>query len=1128
MKKNIRGQLIMLSKRLLYGFILQLIFCTVLLANTGNAQRKNIEKISIGMSVENTPLEKVFKDIEKKTGLAFTYNTGNVDVKQKVTLAVQNKTVYDLLSDLSKDTGLRFIQINDNIHVRPYQSGTTKGVSIEDANAIEVTGKVIDQSGIGIPGVTIIVEGTTKGTVTDIDGNYSVAAEEGSVLVFSFIGYKNQKVSIQNQSTVNVTLLEDEKALDEIVVVGYGEQKKADVIGAVSQLSSKNIENRQVTNTSSILTGQVPGVTVIQRGGRPGASGGTINIRGVGSFGAGTNPLILIDGIPTNSFNDINPNDIESISVLKDASSAAIYGARAANGVILVTTKTGGSEKVQITYNGYVGFQRATEYPEFVNSWEFAELYNEADGNQVYSEADIQKYRDGSDLDNYPNSDFIGQILTETPVQTSSNFTINGGSKTSKYNLSFGYLYQDGLVIKNDYSRYNVRLNMENDLSSKLKLTSRVSLINSVTNEPSAPATLDITDMLGIIGQSIRFPSIYADRYSNGDYGLGVVGKGTPVSYLNNDSFFKAKNIDINTNLKLDYQLAKSFKISLIGAYNQTSSDDKRLLATQVLNPNITLGPNELSINSDNNYYKTIQLVANYDKVFGLHKLSVLGGYSYEDNLYEYTYAYRNNLANNDLTQLNVGAPDNQKNNGSASEWALMSVFGRIKYDFVEKYLFEATMRYDGSSRFPTDEKFAFFPSAAVGWRISEEGFLKDKASWLDDLKLKASFGILGNQNIGNYPYQNTLNLGQNYPFGGVINTGVTRNVITDPTLHWESTRTTDVGLDMSLLQGKINFGATYFNRFTYDILNSPSSSVSSIVGFGLSQQNSGELRNSGLELVLDYRHSGNDFNFRAGGNLTIINNEVIDLGVGNIDQPNGLVGNGSSLFIGHPMNIYYGYQADGLFVDAEDVANWAEMKSINPNTKPGDIRYKDISGPDGVPDGIVNATYDRTVLGSQIPKFNFGLNLGADFKGFDFSMLIQGVAGVKGNLSGDAGYAFNNQGGVQKWQMEERWTTENPDRNAGYPRLEFISNSGTPNTLLSSFWTLDGSYVKLRNVQLGYSLPQPALEKLKISRLRMYVSAENIFTYSNYRKGWDPEVNTARAYYPILGNYTFGVNLQF
>ncbi|GAA0879246.1 TonB-dependent receptor [Algoriphagus jejuensis] len=1118
----------MLSKRILYAFALQLFFVTFLLASEGNAQRKTVEQVLVTVQLTDSDLASVFSSIEKQTNFKFTYNTGVVDLTQKVTLNRKKTVLYEVLTDMIKQTGLSFMQINENIHVRPSASGVTAAVSIEKSEAQDISGTVTDPSGLGLPGVTIIVEGTTKGTVTDVDGNYSLDVEPGEVLVFSFIGYKSQRVTVHNQAVVDLVLQEDEKSLDEIVVVGYGEQKKADVIGAVSQLSADNIDNRQVTNVSNILTGQIPGVTVIQRGGRPGDSGGQISIRGVGSFGAGTNPLILVDGIPTNSFNEIDPNDIASISVLKDASSAAIYGARAANGVILVTTKTGTNEQVKITYSGYVGFQKATEYPEFVNSWEFAELYNEADGSEVYTAEDIQKYRDGSDRDNYPNSDFIGQVLTKNPVQTQHNLTVNGGSKTSRYNLSFGYLFQDGLVERNNYSRYNVRLNLENDLNSKLKLTTRLALINSLTNEPSAPATLDFSDMLGIIGQSVRFPAIYVDRYSNGDYGLGVVGKGTPLSYLQNDSFFKSKGLDINSNLKLDYQMTKDLRFSLIGAFNQTILDEKRLFASQVLNPSITLGPNELRLNDEKNYYKTIQAVANYTKVFGMHKLDILGGYSFEDNLFEYTTTSRDKLANNDLPQLNVGAPDNQKNTGSASEWALMSLFGRIKYDYLEKYLFETTMRYDGSSRFPTDEKFAFFPSAAVGWRISEEAFLKDKTNWLDDLKLKASIGILGNQNIGNYPYQNTLNLGQNYSYGGNVSTGLTRNVITDSTLHWESTRTLDIGMDVSLLEGKINFGATYFNRFTYDILNSPASSVSTIVGFGLSQQNSGELRNSGMELVMDYRHTGNTFNFRAGGNLTIITNEVEDLGVGNVTQPNGMVGNGSSLFIGYPMNIYYGYQAEGLFVDQEDVNTWPSMTAINPNPKPGDIRYKDISGPDGVPDGKVDPTYDRIVLGSQIPKFNFGLNLGADYKGFDFSMLIQGIAGVKGNLSGDAGYAFNNQGGVQRWQMEERWTADNPDRNAGYPRLEFISNSGTPNTQMSSFWTLDGSYVKLRNVQLGYSLSPAALEKLKVSNLRMYVSAENIFTWSNYRQGWDPEVNTARAYYPILGNYTFGVNLQF
>ena len=441
----------MLSKRVLYAFSLQLIFCSIILANTGNAQRKSIDQVYVSFKAEEMTLSQFVKQIERQTDFRFTYNPNLVPLQKTVDVDIKNGTVYQLLESLIIQTNLSFVQVNDNIHVRPRDPSIPEGVRIENEALNAISGMVTDINGIGIPGVTVIVEGTTRGTVTDVDGNFTINVESGDVLLFSFIGYKSQRIQVQNQSSVNIVLKEDEKALEEVVVVGYGEQKKADVIGAVSQLSSKNIENRQVANVSNILTGQIPGVTVIQRGGRPGASGGQINIRGVGSFGAGTVPLILVDGIPTNTFNELDPNDIESISVLKDASSAAIYGARAANGVILVTTKTGSGEKVQVSYNGYIGFQQATSYPEFVNSWEFAKLFNEAEGSDVYTSEDIQKFKDGSDRENYPNSDFIGQVFTKKPIQTQSNLTINGGSKTSKYNLSLGYLFQDGLVIKNNY-----------------------------------------------------------------------------------------------------------------------------------------------------------------------------------------------------------------------------------------------------------------------------------------------------------------------------------------------------------------------------------------------------------------------------------------------------------------------------------------------------------------------------------------------------------------------------------------------------------------------------------------------------------------------------------------------------
>jgi TonB-linked SusC/RagA family outer membrane protein len=985
------------------------------------------------------------------------------------------------------------------------------------------------QSGETLPGALVRIKGTSHQVGTDNAGKFRFVTGQKFpyTLLINFIGYEPVEL-VANGSPIEVLLKQKPNELGEVVVVGYGTQKKQDLIGSVSQISAEKVNNRQAPQLSNALTGQLPGVTVIQRSGKPGASSGDINVRGVGSFGAGTTPLIIVDGVQSTSFNEIDPNDVASISVLKDASSAAIYGARAANGVILVTTKNGKAGKTKISYNAYAGFQKATALPEFVNSWEFAELYNEASNSQSYTAADITKYKDGTDRDLFPNTNFVDAVLTKNGVQTSHNITASGGNEHNQFNISGGYLFQDGLVVKNNYNKYNLRLNLVNELSPKVTLTTRLSAINSNANEPGTPATLDASGVLGIISSTVRYPAIYAGKLSSGYYGLGVVQKGTPISFLETESFTKTNNQNLTANLRLDYQALPELKLSVVGAYNQLTADQKNFSASQVLNPTLTLGPNQLLINNGNTKYKTLQLLADYSKHIGKHTFGLLAGASHEDSATDSLTASRDKLPGNDLTQINVGAEDNQKNSGTGSEWAIQSLFGRLRYNFDQRYLFEGTIRYDGSSRFPTSTKYAFFPSAAVGWRIGQEKFLKDRFSWFNDLKLRVSYGILGNQNIDNYPYQNTLNTGVNYPFGGQISSGVALTQLTDPNLHWESTRTADVGVDLSLFKGKLNLGATYFDRNTYDILYSPASSVSSVLGFKLSPQNTGKLVNKGFELTLDHVNTIGDFTYNINANLTIVDNKVKDLGVGNVVQPNGLIGNGSTLFIGHPLEMYYGYVADGLFVDEQDIKDWPSLTAINPLAKPGDIRYKDISGPNGVPDGKVDATYDRKVLGSRIPKYSFGLNLGSSYHNFDFNVLLQGVAGVKGTLDSYAGYAFNNFGNVQRWQKDERWTAANPQRNAGYPRLEIISNSGTPNTLPSSFWIINASYLKLKSVQLGYTLPSTVSTKAGLSRARIYLSGENLANLNNYRKGWDPEINTGGNFYPILATYTVGLNVTF
>ncbi len=994
-----------------------------------------------------------------------------------------------------------------------------------------VAGKVSDNSGDPLQGVSVMLKGTTQGTVSDIKGNYTLNIADGrGILVFSYLGFLTTEVPVNNRSVVNITLNPDSKTMNQIVVVGYGKQKRENIIGSVGQITSDQVENRSVAQLGQALTGQIPGVTVIQRTGAPGSGGGTISIRGVGSFGAGIEPLIVVDGIPGGAFNQIDPNDVESISVLKDASSAAIYGARAANGVILVTTKSGKAGKTRMSYHAYAGFQRATAYPDFANAAEFAEMFNEATATQTYTAAEIQKFSDGSDPDNYANTDFMRLMFSKKGLQTGHNISLNGGTPGNLFNLSLGFLFQDGLVIKNNYSKYNLRLNLKNELNSKFDLTTNISAITNTVNEPAAPAPANDNSLNEIISTAVKYHPTFPVKYSNGYYSRGAIQAGTPISYIESESFRKDGNTNLLGNMRLDYKVLDGLKLSLIAGGNLSLGNEKWFQASQIIDSALTLGPTRLTRNINMTKYYTLQSLAEYNRRIGKHQVGALLGYSFESSYYEESSLFRDNLPGNVLTEINVGSPENQQAQGTANEWAIQSLFSRVNYAFSNKYLVEGVLRYDGSSRFPTTEKFALFPSAALGWRLSQENFIKDNFSWINELKLKASYGILGNQEINNYPYQNTLDIGNNYNynFGGTVSPGAARTTLIDSTLHWESTRTSDVGIELGIFKGKLTVSATYFDRSTYDILYSPGASVSNTLGFRLSQQNTGKLKNSGWEFIINHRNKTGEFNYDASLNFSVIKNEVLDLGVGNIQQPNGMIGNGNNLFVGQPLQMYYGYIADGLFVNEEDIKNWADQSKISPRSRPGDIRYKDISGPKGVPDSVVDANYDRVVLGSQIPKYTFGLNLNTGYKQFELAVLLQGVAGVKGLLNSYAGYAFSNNANIQQWQIDERWTESNHRRDAGYPRLSLQSNSGGENFLSSSFWTLNGSYLRIKNLQLAYRLPDALSKRLGFSSARVYASGENLYTFSDYRPGWDAEINTGGGYYPILSNYTFGINVQF
>ena len=1022
------------------------------------------------------------------------------------------------------------------------QGATTPPVSPSQAKAIanslqsqqnngkfKITGNVADNNGEPIIGASVVVNGTKNGTVTDIDGNFTlVSNSETPTLNISYVGFDTQNIKVRPGQTIKVTLKENAQSLEELVVVGYGSQKKVNVIGSIATVDSKSLEARSASDVSNMLTGQMSGVTITQTSGNPGQDGGTIRVRGVGSFGATPSPLVLVDGMP-GSLSDITPDEIENISVLKDASSAAIYGSRAANGVVLVTTKRGKEGRTKVSYNGSVGFSKAAELPEMAHSYEYAKFYNIAAGTETYKPEDIQKYKDGSDPDNYADENYLDKLFGGHSFLTKHTLNVNGGNDRVQYMATVGYLHHDGLLENNYYNKYNARLNLNAKITKDLSMGIRLNGMASDRHEPSTPGSLDSGGYAGIMLAALRYPGLLPSYMSDGSNGVGLKGSGTPVAWAEKCASFYRQDFDkFGGNVDLTYKPIKGLTIKGIGGYKYSLQHVRHYRSEFATADGRTNGPSSLTDDMYRTVYKTFQATADYNTTIAKkHAIDVLVGYTWEDENQRSVGGYRQKFPSNDVPYLTAGGADGQTNFGGGYDWAIQSIFGRLTYNYDERYLFEATMRYDGSSRFPTDSKYGFFPSAALGWRVSEEKFWKDSsvAKWFTNLKIKASTGVLGNNNIGNYPYQSVYTLGsdQNYVFGGVYTTGASITTYVDPNLKWEKTRTSDIGIETGFFQNRLTFNATYYYRKTTDVLYKPSASYSSIFGLNLSQVNTGAVENKGWEFEIGYRDKVGSFNYWVNGNFSIIKNKVLTLGMGNVTQANGMVGNGSNLFIGYPMQMYYGYKTDGVFLTDEEVGEWYDQSAIAKGSKAGDIRYVDLDD-----DGKVTPK-DMTYLGSSIPKYNFGLSFGGDYKGFDFSVLLQGVAGVKGRLNEWAGFAFFQEGNIQKWQMEECWNMNPTNRYPKYPRLEIMSNAGSNNTLLSDFWILNASFVKVRNIQFGYKLPKNIISKAGISSMRAYISLDNPFSFDSYRKGWDPEnTNNRGSYYPVMSSYTFGLTLAF
>ncbi|MGV3687138.1 MAG: SusC/RagA family TonB-linked outer membrane protein [Daejeonella sp.] len=984
-----------------------------------------------------------------------------------------------------------------------------------------VTGKVTDSKGETLPGVSIKLKGTSAGVSSGTDGRFSInVPDNNSTLVVTYIGFVTQEVAVNNQTSVDITLVSDQQALDEVVVVGFGTQKKVNLTGSVASVSAEQLEKRAATKSSLVLQGQMSGIQVRQGGGNPANNGAALVVRGQGTFsGAGNSPLVLVDGIE-GSLDLVDPNDIQSVSVLKDAASAAIFGSKAANGVILVETKRGVVGKPVFTYNTYVGKSEATMVPEMINSWEYAEVINQvfvdAGAAKRYSDADIAKFRSGEDPVNFPNFDHIGNLFNSgNGISNRHDIGVRGGSEQTQYMFSLGYYNENGIITKNNANRYNIRTNLDTRLNDKLRFSLKLA---GNLNKNGQPSGIGGGGLGNIVGGAMRNANTIPGRTPDGFYGRNETLH--PEADLESASFRNNRSTNFITNGSVIWDVFKDLKVTGQLGYTYGNFQTKAYTAKYAITPTYGNALNSLREDWSESTALTLQTLVEYNKKVKDHTFYVLGGVSGQTFDGRGLGAFRDAFPNNSIYEINAGSTARGTQTGSASRNTLQSYFGRFNYNFREKYLFEANARYDGSSRFPKDSRWGLFPSFSAAWRVSQEGFFKDAISFLSDLKLRASWGQLGNQSIGNYPYQDLLSLAPVYPFGSTLSAGAAVTTIANKDITWETTTINNVGVDLGMFNNKLSLSADYFVKTTEDILYSVS--VSSTLGATPSLANAGSVENRGWDFNLNYRNNIGDFSYGVSAILSLVDNKVTKLTNINQDIARGL-------FVGYPIGSTYGFKSDGLFGSNADVAGYPTQPFAD-QAQGGGIKYLDISGPNGVPDGVVNAAYDRTIIGQPLPTSTYALTLNGGYKNFDFNFMLQGEGGRNDQVTlGQFFFPLENNSNVQRDAYENRWTAANPNPNAAYPKLRNIA-SGFFNTNRVDFWYRDATFLRLKNAQIGYTLPKGLLGRVGVSSLRLYVSGENLFTLSDFYKGWDPEMVTGGAdwYYPLTRMYVAGLSLKF
>lgn len=1075
------------------------VFCSY----AGNAHSQNA-KVSIHMN--NVKLDKILNEIENQTDYLFIYNN-QVDINKITSVKVKNEAVAQVLDRILSGTGINYELEGTHIIL------TTE--AIKDLHAQQqaktVTGTVTDVSGEPIIGANIRIKGTTTGTITDIDGNFSIEAEPQSVIEVSYIGYLTQETVINNQKSIRFLLKEDTKTLDEVVVIGYGVQKKADLTGSVANINTEKLNTQSNANIGQALQGKIAGVDIVSQGGAPG-SGTRIMVRGIGTLN-NASPLYIVDGMYMNSIDHINPNDIASIDVLKDASSAAIYGSRAANGVIIVTTKEGsnteGKPIIDLSVN--LGISTASKFLDMLDAKGWAEVTTIA--RQAIGKPALDM---ATDLANKPDNDWQ-DIMFRPALMQNYNLAVKGSGKYSTYYTGLGYFNQDGIVKGTNYQRYNIQ--SKNDYKRGI-FSAGTNLIISFSHDKPLHQELR-GGMIGTILQSVPTLEKYDDTREGGYGGTygDVVNIPHPLAIIDDNIMDRYnENVKIFANLYAQIELFKGLKYKL----NLTPDFSFERYKNYLNKYDFGLATNSITQLTERQRRRRNILVENlltFDRTFGEHKISALAGYTYQDSRFRHIQAYGEGLPQG-LEEIDA-ATTNRSNEGNSWRSVLTSILGRVFYSYQNKYLFTATIRRDGSSKFGKNNRYGYFPSFSLGWNVAEEKFMEN-VHWLDQLKLRGGYGVLGNQEIDNYQYSSTITTGINYPDGngGLLQGAFPKN-FANPDIKWEETAMTNVGIDFMAFNNRLSLTADYYVKNTKDILLTVPIPISS-GGANDPIRNAGKIRNNGFEFNLGWMDQPNP-DISYGINLigSFNKNKVIAMG-----SESGSIKGGSTnqnittseTKAGYPIGGYWLISTAGYFNSQEEVDAYAkDGKKIQPAAEPGDIKFVDANN-----DGVINDD-DRVFQGSPFPDFTFALNGNMRYKNFDLSIGLQGVLGNKIYNATRQTLEDVTKGSNFLASCLDYWTPEN--KNASHPRLTW--DDPNRNTRAESDRYLEnGSYLRLRSVQLGYTFPQTWF-KGAIQHARVYINAENLFTITSY-SGYSPDVNADNANYRGFDNFIYPTNRTF